>query len=127
MTINNIYGSIKAVMSKLMNLYEQRLLNIRNRIFKNIKTDPEKQNQIGDFIFYYSKDKNYFSFTHSDVDVSLMRALNPIYGLSENKYSGYQMELKFENYNAWSTFLFSRWMDEIEETILLILKHQKIN
>jgi len=99
-----------------MSLYEQRLLNIRNRIFKNIKTDPEKQNQIGDFIFYYSKDHTYFSFTHSDTNVSLMRRLND-----------YEMELKFENYNAWSTFLFSRWMDEIEETILLILRHQKIN
>jgi len=116
LTIRNIYGSIKAVMSKLMNLYEQRLLNIRNRILKDFKTEPEKQNQIGDFIFYYSKDKNYFSFTHLDVDISLIRGIN-----------GYQMELKFDNYNAWSTFLFSRWMDEIDETILLILKHQKIN
>lgn len=103
-------------MSKLMSLYEQRLLNIRNRILKDMKTDPEKLNQIGDFIFYYSKDNNYFAFTHADTDVSLSRGIN-----------GYQMELKFENYNAWSTFLFSRWMDEIEETILLILKHKNTN
>ena len=103
-------------MSKLMSLYEQRLLKIRDRVLQNIDTSPEKQNQIGDFIFYYSKDKNYFSFTHSDTDVSLSRGI-----------TGYQMELKFDNYNSWSTFLFSRWMDEIDETILLILKHQKIN
>lgn len=102
-------------MSKLQSLYEQRLIGIRDLILKELKTEPNKLNEIEDLIFYYST-YSYFTFTYSDISISLTKIIN-----------GYKIEFEFYNYNAWSTFLFSRWLDEIEETILLIIKNNKIN